>query len=180
MPREKTTLTLLLAGAGDGRAGWAVAEWLAGWAEVRSDVDARLVDLADHPPPRGPARSPVTRDALPTRLAEADAVVVVTADHHGGMTAELKNAVERSADRWAGKPVGFVSYGGGHAVACLGQVMRGVDAVVAGAVEVTGATSEALAGHVEAVSALMDVLAWWGRELRWARTGTTQTVKGCA
>lgn len=50
--------------------------------------------------------------ALESRLARADAFVVVTPEYNHGYPAPLKALIDAAYEPWQGKPVGFVSYGG--------------------------------------------------------------------
>jgi NAD(P)H-dependent FMN reductase len=44
-------------------------------------------------------------------VASADAFLILAAEYNRGITAPLKNALDALYAEWAGKPVGFVSYG---------------------------------------------------------------------
>lgn len=113
-------LAVIIGSTRQGRFGPTVANWFAGRATAREDMDVDLIDLAEAPlpslgsgagtePEPGTAR---TGAQIAPRLAAADAFVVVTPEYNHSFPAPLKNAIDAHNQEWHAKPVGFVSYGG--------------------------------------------------------------------
>ena len=113
---------VIVASTRPGRLGPAIADWflqaalpaatVAGVAIDVADlaeVGLPLLDEPDHPA-SGSYAHEHTR-AWSSRVAAADAFVVVTSEYNFGMPAALKNAFDFLYHEWAWKPVGFVSYG---------------------------------------------------------------------
>lgn len=82
------------------------------------DVVVDRLDLLDELPlftqPREEAGAPATVQDLRRRVTAADAVVTVTPEHNGSVSASLKNAIDwlsrpREASSLAGKPVAVVA-----------------------------------------------------------------------
>jgi NAD(P)H-dependent FMN reductase len=102
-----------------GRVGTAVADWVLALAREHGGFEVALADLAeiglpfldepDHPS-EGAYRHAHTRRWSETVQA-ADAFLILAAEYNPGITAPLKNALDSLYAEWAGKPVGFVSYG---------------------------------------------------------------------
>jgi NAD(P)H-dependent FMN reductase len=59
-------------------------------------------------------------------IAEADALVMVTAEYNSAISAPLKNALDYLNKEWAYKPVAIVSYGGVSAGTRAAQMLKGV------------------------------------------------------
>lgn len=110
------TVLLVIGSTRDGRFGPVAAEWAAERARERDDIILDVADLADI---ELPTVLPDNDDDIPanvtdlgTRLAAADAVVLVTPVYNRGYPAPLKNAIDWFHEEWFATPVGFVSYGG--------------------------------------------------------------------
>ncbi|MCM2578695.1 NAD(P)H-dependent oxidoreductase [Streptomyces sp. MTZ3.1] len=107
-------LAVIIGSTRQGRFGPTVANWFAGRAAAREDLDVDLIDLAEAPLPalgHGPGSVRAGAQIAP-RLAAADAFVVVTPEYNHSFPAPLKNAIDAHNQEWHAKPVGFVSYGG--------------------------------------------------------------------
>ena len=116
MPR----LLVIIGSTRPGRAGLPVAQWFVDQAKRGGGFDVEVADLAeldlpmmDEPnhPRLGQYTQQHTKD-WSARVAEADAIVMVTPEYNYGYPAALKNAIDYLHNEWADKPVGFVSYGG--------------------------------------------------------------------
>lgn len=89
-------------------AGWVEREIRKAGSFVLDSIDPLQLELpARHESSPGPA----TR-ALTTRLAAADAFVVVTPEYNHSFPAALKFLIDSVYGAWQAKPVAFVSYGG--------------------------------------------------------------------
>ncbi|MEU7608240.1 NAD(P)H-dependent oxidoreductase [Micromonospora sp. NPDC049101] len=182
-------LAVIIASVRDTRLGPAVSEWVLAQTAARPELDVNLIDLLDHPLPLvlpAPGRSPepevaAIRDRLSRQLAEADAFVIVTPEYNHSFPASLKNVLDWFLSEWAGKPVGFVSYGGHagglRAVEQLRLVFAELHTVTvretvsfhhAWQQFPVGATVTD-AGAAAAAKTLFDQLVWWARPLRAAR-----------
>lgn len=166
-----------------------VAGWFAQLAKERDDVELDVLDLADFPlSTSGPNWQPgqAELDVLArsgSRLAEAEAFVVVTPEYNRSFPAVLKNFIDWHLTEWRAKPVGFVSHGGGlsaglRAVEQLRLVFSELRTVTmrdsvsfqggAAAFDEHGQPRQA-AESAAAVTILLDELTWWAFALRQAR-----------
>jgi NAD(P)H-dependent FMN reductase len=118
-----------------------VGTWVAGEGCRRTGLEVGVVDLA------GPA--------VVTRLAEAEAFVLVTPSDDG-VPAALRYAVGSGCVVWRGKPVAFVGSAG--AVKTLRAVFAGLHVVIVNVAVV--------AFDADAAAAMFEQLEWWGRALR--------------
>jgi NAD(P)H-dependent FMN reductase len=122
-----------------GRKADAVAQWVQGIAEARTDAAFEVVDIADYAlphmdepvPPRGAQgySRPHTR-AWAEKIGSFDAYVFVTPEYNGSFPGVLKDAVDFLFTEWSGKAAGFVGYGFGggvRSVAHLRQVLTSVE-----------------------------------------------------
>ncbi|MBL7498553.1 NAD(P)H-dependent oxidoreductase [Frankia sp. CNm7] len=170
-----------------GRFGPTVAGWFAGRARRRAELCVDVVDLAEAGLPDAlvedgdPRPAPV--GALATRLAAADAFVVVTPEYNRSFPAPLKTAIDWFHEEWRAKPVAIVSYGGEsgglYAASQLREVFTELHAVaVPGGVGVAryweqftadGAWPKPSAPCNTDAAALLDRLTWWAHALRDAR-----------
>ncbi|MFI0349951.1 NADPH-dependent FMN reductase [Actinomadura sp. 9N407] len=174
----------------DRRFGPTVAEWFAGEAGRRTDIDLDVVDLAEIALPgvlaaddAGSSEVPEPVRALGERLARADAFVIVTPEYNRSFPASLKTAIDWYVDEWQAKPVGFVSYGGVsgglRAVEQLRQVFAELHVVAVRNTVSFHSCRDRFddrgrpideAGCRAAAESLLDQLTWWARTLRDART----------
>ncbi|MGY2093007.1 NADPH-dependent FMN reductase [Nocardia gipuzkoensis] len=175
-------LAVIIGSTREGRFGPTVADWFAGQARQREDLDVDVIDLADAGLPAvlsDPAPAVVT-DLTP-RLAEADAIVIVTPEYNHSYPASLKAFVDWYYDEWKAKPVGFVSYGGIGGGLRSVEHLRGVFAELHATTvrdvvsfhdcwnkfDDTGQASDPDAAR--AAKGMLDQLGWWGRLLRFGR-----------
>src|SRR5205085_1963084 len=103
------TLAVIAASVRAGRIGLDIAQWFVGEA-VRSGrnvdlIDLAVLDLPDDLSGGGDAAK------FAERIAQADAVVMVTPEYNHGYPGKLKTAIDSADVQWSGKPAGFVSYG---------------------------------------------------------------------
>lgn len=127
-----TNLHVILASVRPGRVGKAVADWFLPIAEADERFAVELIDLLelDLPfmdEPEMPGRRAYTKDhtkAWSATVDRADAFVFVTPEYNATPAPALKNAIDFLYHEWAGKPVGFVSYGGVWAGARAVQALK--------------------------------------------------------
>ena len=166
---DRPPLAVILASVRDGRFGPVIASWLLKQVEADGYFNPVLVDLAETPPD----------SALAQAVDDASAIVIVTPEYNHSFPGQLKVAIDGLGSEWRAKPVGFVSYGGLsgglRSVEALRLVLAELDAVpVRNTVSLHSAAS-LFDEHGEltdpdsvgeALSALLDALAWWGATLR--------------
>ncbi|GAB3972601.1 NAD(P)H-dependent oxidoreductase [Actinoallomurus acanthiterrae] len=183
-------VAVILGSVREGRFGTVVGDWFAGRAAERADVEVDVIDPAEAGlplkfPAFGADPEPETARALAamrSRLAAADAFVVVTPEYNHSFPAALKNLIDWHNAEWHAKPVGFVSYGGLsgglRAVEHLRVVFAELHAVtVRETVSFHGAWERFDAGGAPvdpagcdgAAKALLDQLLWWAHALRDAK-----------
>jgi NAD(P)H-dependent FMN reductase len=116
MPR----LTIVAASTRPGRIGRQIADWVCALAQAQTDLDVRLVDLAEldlpfHDEPNQPSDGPHYLHDHTRRwseiVQESDAFVLVMPEYNRGYSAPLKNALDYLYVEWHYKPVGLVNYG---------------------------------------------------------------------
>ena len=115
MPR----LLIITSTTRPGRVGTAVADWVLDLVREHGGFEVEVADLAeiglpfldepDHPS-EGAYIHEHTRRWSAT-VDAADAFLILAAEYNRGITAPLKNALDALYVEWAGKPVGYVSYG---------------------------------------------------------------------
>lgn len=113
-------LLILSSSTRPGRKSSALAAWLAQLATERAEFSPDLVELADlalplldepHHPRLGRYEHEHTR-AWSRRVAAASAIVIVTPEYNHSFPAGVKNALDYLNAEWAGKPLGYLTYGG--------------------------------------------------------------------
>lgn len=190
MPQQPIQLAVIIGSTRHGRLGPTVARWFVGRARQRDDVAVDLIDLADFPLPTSPSGEAAAEAALmlrrlSTRLAGADAFVVVTPEYNHSFPAALKTVIDWHVAEWRAKPVGFVSYGGVSGGLLAVEQLRGVFAELHavtirdtvcfhGAWDAFDADGEPKqpARFEAAATTMVDRLAWWSRALGAARTAS--------
>jgi NAD(P)H-dependent FMN reductase len=114
------TLQIIIASTRPGRIGPAVAAWIYEAAVAHGGFDVELVDLAevnlpmfDEPkhPRFGEYVHQHTKD-WSAIVSRGDAYILVMPEYNYSFNAALKNALDYLNREWAGKAVGFASYGG--------------------------------------------------------------------
>jgi NAD(P)H-dependent FMN reductase len=176
-------VAVIIGSTRQGRVGETVGQWFTGLARHRSDVDVRLVDLAEFPFPQQFPNSPTPHTArFAALIGAADAFVIVTPEYNRSFPASLKQAIDFAYDEWRAKAVGFVSYGCGsdgvYAVEALRTVFTELHAVsvrnTVGFNLLDGGFEDGEPAFPDrasqAAATMLDQLDWWGRALRDART----------
>ncbi|MET9432343.1 NAD(P)H-dependent oxidoreductase [Streptomyces sp. NPDC003036] len=192
MSAQPLRLAVLVGSVREGRFGPVVARWFAEHARLHGGFEVDVIDLADVElplalPPTPPAMDPgMPRPAgmadLTRRLAEADAVVVVTPDYNRSFPASLKAAIDWHYSEWQAKPIGFVGYSGASggllAIEQLRQVFGELNAhTVRDYVSFPryyllfdeDGNLKDPEEHAAAAKVMLDQLDWWGSVLRHAR-----------
>jgi NAD(P)H-dependent FMN reductase len=166
---DRPRLAVIVASVRDGRFGPVVASWLLRQVQADGYFNPVRIDLAEPPPDTSFAQA----------VDDAAAIVIVTPEYNHSFPGQLKVAIDALGPEWRAKPVGFVSYGGLsgglRSVEALRLVLAELDAVpVRNTVSLHSAPS-LFGEHGElidpgpagqALSALLDALAWWGAALR--------------
>lgn len=188
---EKHKLVIIVGSVREGRFGPVVASWVAEQARVHGGFDVEVADLVEAEIPLSlPAGSPkFAGDSYPrpeamapltSRLAEAEAFILVTPEYNHSYPASLKAAIDWHFTQWTAKPVAFVSYGGAaggrHAVLHLENVLTELHAVTIRdglafpnyftAWEDGRPLDPGAPGYAKI---LLDQLAWWAAALSAAR-----------
>ncbi|MFI9723690.1 NADPH-dependent FMN reductase [Streptomyces sp. NPDC052396] len=195
MSESRLKLAVIIGSVREGRFGPTAANWFAGEARRRDDIEVDLVDLAEvHLGQEAPSMSPspealAALGQLTPRLAAADAFVVVTAEYNHSYPAALKNAIDWHNTQFHAKPVAFVSYGGLagglRAVEHLRQVFAELHAVTTRDTVSFHGTWEHFEsdgrlknpeGPNTAAKKLLDQVTWWARVLREARAKDPYTA----
>jgi NAD(P)H-dependent FMN reductase len=178
-------IAVIIGSIRQGRSGAAIGHWVADQVRPRPDMDLDVVDLAElqlpvvMPDLENTATLPVPIAELGSRLAAADAFVIVTPEYNRSFPASLKNAIDWFYDEWVAKPVACVTYGGRargtRAAEQLRLVFGELHAVVIrdllsfdledGSVGADGRPT----GGEAAAKGVLDQLAWWAHSLRGAR-----------
>jgi NAD(P)H-dependent FMN reductase len=181
--KNSLKLAIIIGSTRQGRFAPTVANWIAGQAIQRNDMQVNLIDLAEARLPDVLSREPSPEVAAITpQLEEADAFVVVTPEYNHSFPAPLKTAIDWHFTAWRAKPVAFVSYGGIsgglRAVEQLRQVFAELHAVtVRDTVSFHGAWVQFDSDgrpkepdrYEKTAKTMLDQLAWWGISLRDAR-----------
>lgn len=184
---ERIRLAVIIGSVRAGRFGPTVANWFAGEAKQRDDLDIDVIDLAETQLPMMITRNPEPEVAnklagLTPRLDSAEAFVMVTPEYNHSFPASLKSTIDWHYSQWRAKPVGFVSYGGMggglRSVEHLRGVLAELHAVtiretvsfhnVWGQFDPDGQPKDS--GCDVAAKVLLDQLIWWGEALREARS----------
>jgi len=166
-------LALLVRTTEPGSFGTVVADWFRRQIEQRDDFKLDLVDLA---------RTPL--ESLAPRIAEADAVVVISPEYNHAYPGEIKLAIDAVREPWYAKPVAFIVYGGRSGGLRAAEQLRLVFAELH-AVTIRETLSFHQAPHCFtptgepvdpatflAAATLLNHLSWWSRALRDARATT--------
>jgi NAD(P)H-dependent FMN reductase len=174
-----------------GRVGEAVARWVFGLAQQRTDARFELVDIRDFnlplldepiPPSQGKYAKPHTK-AWAAKVDSFDAYVFVTPEYNHGISGALKNALDFVYREWNNKAAGFVGYGsagGTRAVESLRLVMAELQiADVRAQVALSLHTDfenfsvfKPASHHEKSVQTLLDQVIAWGGAMRTLRAAT--------
>jgi len=105
-------LELILGSVRVSRFGTTVLRWFDDRARLNPEWEVGVLDLADLSIP-GDFSTNADVELLTYRIAQADAVVVITPEYNHSIPGPLKSAIDIiPKSSWEAKPVGFVSYGG--------------------------------------------------------------------
>jgi NAD(P)H-dependent FMN reductase len=174
-----------------------VGKWVAAEAKTLPQTEVEVLDLADYPMPflDEPISPQFNPDRKPTpvvqkwisKLAEADAYILVTPEYNRSYSAVLKNALDYVDHQMARKPVALVAHGstgGAQAVAHLRGVIPGLLAVTvpratfligwaSALVDEAGNLNEEMKsnprGPQTSLKAMLDDLKWYSDALATAR-----------
>jgi NAD(P)H-dependent FMN reductase len=124
---EQLRIAVIVASNREGRKGPTVAHWFVDRAVAATSHEIDLVDLGafDFPSTFTMGDHPAVTE-FTSRLARADAFVVVTPEYNRSFPASLKEAIDYGGAEWHAKPVGFVSYGGTSRGMIAADHLRGV------------------------------------------------------
>ncbi len=181
-------VAIIIGSTRPGRKAEAVAHWVHGIAQKRSDAQFELVDLKDYnlplldepvPPSLGQYSQQHTK-TWAAKIAAFDAYVFVTPEYNHGIPGALKNAIDYLYGEWNNKAAGFVSYGsalGARAVESLRLVMGEVQVADVRAQVMLSlftdfenfATFKPAPMHEKNVNAMLDQLIAWGGALKTLR-----------
>ena len=177
---DRLRIELIVASVRPDRIGGAVADWVRARLDVHAGFDVNVLDLADLDLPPGLDGTGDT-ERLRTRVAAADAFVLVTPEYNHGYPGYLKIAIDTLRAEWRAKPLGFVSYGGSGGGARSVEQLRPVFdelQVVAIREQVVltrvwdlfdGPELTEPDGPQRALKSMLDQLLWWGHTLQAAR-----------
>jgi NAD(P)H-dependent FMN reductase len=113
-------LNIIIGSTRPGRKGPSIASWIETAAEMYSEFEVELIDLAEvnlpflnepNHPMIQKYEHELTMD-WSKRINSADAFIIVTPEYNYSYTAPVKNALDYLYKEWNYKPVAFVSYGG--------------------------------------------------------------------
>jgi NAD(P)H-dependent FMN reductase len=190
---SKPKIAIIITTTRENRFGPSAAQWIAGLAAKRDDLDFEVVDLRDFDLPifdskTSPMRAPVTHPVAvrwSERMASFDGYLFVTAEYNRSVTGALKNALDWSGLQFSRKPAAYFGYGSlgaARAVEHLRQMCVELQmAPMRHGVHIAGADaaqlviqrkpfSEVPLPHLEAnATVLFDELSWWAHALKTAR-----------
>ncbi|MFC8076495.1 NADPH-dependent FMN reductase [Streptomyces sp. NPDC057307] len=192
MSETRLNLVIVIGSIRKGRTGDTVASWMKEAAAKHDQFDIEIVDMAENPPPLI-----LTDDAPPelagttSKLAAADAFIIVTPEYNHSFPASIKSLIDWHYTEWRAKPVGFVSYGGHacglRAVEALRLVLAEMHAVTIrdcvsfGIYSGNGFDDEGRPADAEgaetAAKVMLDQLGWWAAALSEARSKTPYEVQ---
>jgi NAD(P)H-dependent FMN reductase len=177
-------VAILIGSTRQGRFAPVVADWFSGYIQTREEFLADTIDLAQAALPDVLSRNPEPAvETLRSRLAIADAFVIITPEYNHSFPAPLKTAIDWYSKEWRTRPVAFVAYGGCagglRAVEQLRQVFAELHSVT-----VRNSVGFAMAWehfdeagrlrnperYEKAAGAMLDQLAWWGLALKEGRS----------
>ncbi len=195
----KPRIGVVIGSTREGRFADQPAQWIAGIAGARGDLDVETVDLRDFPLPffdepasslYMPSRSEVAQ-RWQKKVAELDGFIVTAAEYSRGPAAVLKNALDYAYSEWNRKPIAFVGYGGVGGARAVEQLrLNAIElqmAPIRNAVHIAwgdfiqikqqGRKIEELEHLNQAANATVEELAWWARVLKAARYKDAETAR---
>lgn len=171
------------------------AKWIFEQIKNVEGVEAEILDLRDYKLPffdetLSPLykKEPYTNPEVAkwtSKIAEADAFIVVSPEYNHGYSAVLKNAIDYVGLEWSKKAVGFISYGSVGGARAIAQ-LRGLTAelqmvaiknsinifwpmLAEASKEPADAKPSVLDSLKDASDAFVQQLLWWARVLKTAR-----------
>lgn len=189
----KLKIAVIISSTRDTRFGPVAAEWIAGIARERDDLDIELVDLRDFDLPF--FNEKMSNRVLPSedpravawqkKVGEFDGYVVVMAEYNRSLTGAMKNAFDQAYVEWNRKPIGFLGYGSvGAAFAIQNARVIAVElqmVPVRAAAHIGGSEYVKVVHHrqpmteieqaiLPSANEMLDEITWWGNATRAARS----------
>jgi NAD(P)H-dependent FMN reductase len=110
---RKIRLAVIYGSTREGRLCDKVGRWVIEEVQKRPAFTVEVIDPASMAvAPEGSGSSSTPLRSLRTRIAQADAFIIVTPEYNRSYPAPLKALIDTLTTEWHAKPVGFVSYGG--------------------------------------------------------------------
>lgn len=172
-----------------GRVGERVGQWVLTSLAAYPDFKVDFADLAQmdlgltlsaHHPRTGIYEGGAKE--LATKLAVADAFIIITPEYNHGYPAILKHAIDSVYGEWIGKPGAIVSYGAASAGLRASEQIRQVLAelrthIIRNGIAISGASQKikedgTWVGSEDmgpAFKSVIDELRWWASALKTAR-----------
>jgi NAD(P)H-dependent FMN reductase len=130
-----TRIGIVVGSTRPGRKAAAVAQWVLGIAQRRTDAEFEVVDLADYHlplldepiPPSVGKYAGVHTKSWADKIGTFDGFVFVTPEYNHSTSAALKNALDFVYGEWNNKAAGFVGYGSAGGVRAV-EHLRGIAA----------------------------------------------------
>ena len=190
---EQLKVKVVLGTTREGRFSEHSANWITGLLKAKPNLDVELIDLNDYvfpsyEKPQSPGMLMGKHDGeleqkWAAKIAEADAIVMVTPEYNRAIPGVLKNAIDQLYYEWNKKPLGVVSHGtlgGARAVEALrtmavelqmASVRQGVHIMSPWTLvdEKNQLKEGALDSYAGAAENLIEQLVWWGTALKTAR-----------
>lgn len=164
------------------------AQWMLKQVQARTDMDADLIDLRDHPLPFFdekasnmwmPSQNPEAIRWQET-VARYDGYIFVVAEYNHSITGALKNALDQAYMEWNRKPFTAIGYGGTGATRAV-EHLRGIGVELQmvsthAAVHIAGgdfmsihpafgnkAIADIEANLLSSAKTALDELVWWAK-----------------
>lgn len=189
---SKPKIAVIIGSIRPNRFGDKPANWIAGHAAARGDIDVEIVDLADYKlplfdSPASDAWMPASNPEVirwQAKLNEFDGYIFVTAEYNRSIPGALKNAIDQAYKPFIKKAAAFVGYGsvgGARAVEHLRNILVETQTVpVRHAVHIGGSDfipimmgqktwDDVKGGFDMFVPELLNNLVWWTNATKTAR-----------
>jgi len=186
-------LKVILSSVREERQGEKVSNWVMDELASNREFDSELLDLKNYQFPYyedalspSQLRMPYNTDLRQQwaeKIAEADAVLIITPEYNHSYPAVLKSALDVIYHEWNNKPVGFISYGGNgngarsvehlRLVAIelqMAPIREGIHLGIFSGEEIFDASGEMIVkSNNRKLEKLMSSLSWWADALMNAR-----------